>query len=527
MPQLIPDLTAARRTAAALAALAGLVVPSAADAQNPSAWTRQLSPGLSARQLDLPRDAPARALARAALRRTAGRLGLRASLRGVRLERDLRVPGRAGARDLRLLRFHQTVAGVRVVWSQIDLTIAGGRVGSISSTVVPLRPRAVLGPRRVSRQRALAIARRAVPGPEQALRPLAVAYAGNPKRARPPRRAWLVETMAAAELGRGEDSPRPLCIVVDAESGSVISRWRGTAGHPDRGASARATGPRVAQAAVRRQVLRVYDDAAPGTPPYATYETGGDPFGGRAWPVATGAMFLRPRNATLDRLTHNALNATRTVCVVRTYCGRLGYRRNNSTSSFLHWDVIGTVTGVSHMNRTSLNVYITRADTVPLTSFNDVVAHEMGHVTDLVYAGDRSATTYESREVGEALADMFAYDYDRGDATLGEETAFGVKLDWANPASRGNPAHMSGYVRTENRAVHLNSTILSHAYYLLVQSVGHPTAGNVLQYVPYQLSPNPTFREVKDAFVRMAAQLYPLGSVRAAAVTAFARVGLP
>jgi Zn-dependent metalloprotease len=89
-------------------------------------------------------------------------------------------------------------------------------------------------------------------------------------------------------------------------------------------------------------------------------------------------------------------------------------------------------------------------------------------------AGDRGATTYEPREVEEALADMFAYDYDRGAATLGEETAFGVKLEWANPASRGNPARMSGYVRTPNRAVHVNSTILSHAYHLFVLSVGSP-----------------------------------------------------
>jgi hypothetical protein len=274
-------------------------------------------------------------------------------------------------------------------------------------------------------------------------------------------------------------------------------------------------------------VLSVYDGAMPGMPPYAGFETAGDPFNGRDWPVATEARFLRPRDAILDRLTHNALNAARTVCVVRTYCGRLGYRRNNSIGSFRHWDVIGAVSGQSHMNRTSLNIYIVRADTVPLTSFNDVVAHEIGHVIDLVYAGDRIATTYESREVGEALADMFAYDYDRGDATLGEETALGVKLDWANPAARGNPAHMSGYVRTPGRAFHHNSTILSHAYHLFVQSAGHASAGNVLQYIPYQLSPNPTFREVRDAFVRMAGHLYLQGNVRAAAVTAFARVGLP
>lgn len=69
---------------------------------------------------------------------------------------------------------------------------------------------------------------------------------------------------------------------------------------------------------------------------------------------------------------------------------------------------------------------------------NDVIAHEFGHVMDWVYAGDRFAggLSFMGREVGEALADMFAYDYDRGDATAFEESSTGVARDWGNPGAK-------------------------------------------------------------------------------------------
>jgi Zn-dependent metalloprotease len=74
--------------------------------------------------------------------------------------------------------------------------------------------------------------------------------------------------------------------------------------------------------------------------------------------------------------------------------------------------------------------------------------------------------------------------------------------------------------------VHFNSTILSHAYYLFVQDVGHDRAGNVLQYVPFTLSPKPTFKQVAQGFHQRAGDLYG-DDVAVAAANAFAQVGLP
>jgi Zn-dependent metalloprotease len=56
---------------------------------------------------------------------------------------------------------------------------------------------------------------------------------------------------------------------------------------------------------------------------------------------------------------------------------------------------------------------------------------------------------------------------------------------------------------------HCNSTILSHAYYLLVQRVGPTVAGRLLNNVSVTFSPRPTFQEVARAFVARAAHLFP------------------
>ena len=64
-----------------------------------------------------------------------------------------------------------------------------------------------------------------------------------------------------------------------------------------------------------------------------------------------------------------------------------------------------------------------------------LVAHEFGHVMDWVYAGDRSpAASSRGTRREEALADMFAYDYDRGDATIGGGHRR-HRIDWANPSA--------------------------------------------------------------------------------------------
>jgi hypothetical protein len=187
-----------------------------------SSWTHRLSVDLSRGDLGLPAGARPSALGRAALRRVAPRLGLKRSLGGVRLARVQRLPAGRG----KLLRYQQTAGGRRIVWSQIDVAIASGSVRSIGATVVPVDGGRLAGRNRIGRGRALAIARRAVPGAEEAGQPTLIAYAGKPGAgaalAREPRLAFVVETVPRSRLG--DESPTPVCIVVDAQTGRVLAR---------------------------------------------------------------------------------------------------------------------------------------------------------------------------------------------------------------------------------------------------------------------------------------------------------------
>jgi Zn-dependent metalloprotease len=132
--------------------------------------------------------------------------------------------------------------------------------------------------------------------------------------------------------------------------------------------------------------------------------------------------------------------------------------------------------------------------------------------------------------VQEALADMFAYEYDRFDARIGEDAV--LRRDIGDPTSlalggQRFPDHMDDFDSTPpGNQPHYNSTILSHAYFLFVKRVGHTRAGHVLHNVPSFLSPRPTFAEIARAFYTRADQLYGV-KVRAPAHAAFTAVGLP
>jgi Zn-dependent metalloprotease len=511
---------------AALLATAGLSIAAQAEGKERPAWTRSAEVNISRSDLGLPaRVAPPR-LARAALGRVAGRLGLRESLAGLRLAGEQRVPAANGARELRLLRFRQTVGGLRLVWSQIDVTIGAGRVRSIGATVVPARPGPPVGRQRVSRSEALAIARRAVAGADQALRPLPAAYAGNPTtravRPRVPRRVWVVEVSPAA---RGEDESAAWCIIVDAETGKVIARWEGMAARPGTGAAARGRGAAVATSAgrptarasaIQDLMVEVYDATQPGVPNYADFELTGPRNAFSSWPTLDQARFLRPRTAVMDRVAANARNAAGTVCVVRFYCGKSGLPVGPVANPA--WQVRGNdPASISSANRSTLGVTLSHRHVMGLGDFNDVLAHEFGHVRDWVAAGDRFAggSSFGALEVEEAIADMFAYDYDRKDAAIGENGAFGAFRDWANPgrlpaAGQPHPSHLDFYDPSPPRGdPHFNSTILSHGYFRFVQKVGHDRAGQVLKSVPPGLSPRPTMSEFVNQIVAAARVQYP------------------
>ena len=139
---------------------------------------------------------------------------------------------------------------------------------------------------------------------------------------------------------------------------------------------------------------------------------------------------------------------------------------------------------------------------------------------------------------------MFAYEYDRFDQTLGEEQAEREgqlgKPEGITLGGQPYPEHIDDYDQTPPNesdgqpSEHLNSTILSHAYWHFVQSVGHHKAGRVLHNVPSMLPPRPVFNSVVNALIFRSGEIYPqdgpdagsTSDVKEAAQRAISHVGI-
>lgn len=99
----------------------------------------------------------------------------------------------------------------------------------------------------------------------------------------------------------------------------------------------------------------------------------------------------------------------------------------------------------------------------------DVVAHEWTHAVtqytaDLVYSDQPGA-------LNEAMSDIFSCMVDRDDWLEGEDLPGGTIRVLSDPAMLGDPGKVSEYVVTnrDNGGVHINSTIVSHAAYLMAE----------------------------------------------------------
>jgi hypothetical protein len=381
--------------------ISAITAPEAANAANlrledrpASGWTQTLNVRLTHGRLGLPADASSRRLARAALARHAGRLGLRRSLRGLRFTRSLRLPsGPASAAPLRSLRFRQTLGGVRVVWSKIDVAVTPRGVSSITATVVPIAPGVPARGHRIGRSRALRIAGRHVRGNEQTLSPQLVAYAGKPTtraaKRRAARLAYVVEATPARHLG--DHSSTPLCVVIDAHSGKVIATWRGHAARRDQ-----KQGRAVAQttAAAQREepitTIIIYDaegasvgTSAPGRR-VGGWVTFGDPFVRANWSDVD-----RTFSSVLGMLNFNMRNVVMHMCFTRFFCSRNG-TRDGTWEPFLATGNAGT-SGAVFLGPS-------RVAFSPLTGrTDDIVAHELGHLMDYVYSDDRVTDNPQTR----------------------------------------------------------------------------------------------------------------------------------
>ena len=318
--------------------------------------------------------------------------------------------------------------------------------------------------------------------------------------------------------------------MIDASSGKIVKTWRGSLARAGEAAPA-------AKAAAGKTVLIQMIDAGNvtnfGAQNYRDIWTLTNPLDFFPWGVDTFGTI----SANAATAQPWVVDVSQHFCTVRRYCGRdsalpgpVGHGDYNRLFFAVNWKPFGNEAGRYFNDR----MHITASSaTKP-----QVVAHEFGHQIDR-YFRDDYLDAFEGQEVSEALAEMFAYDYEREKSLPG---ATGTRMHHLlfEPGFSGFPKDMDHYdcATTEE---HDNGYILGHAYWRMVDGIrlrlgaghGHVEAGDMLQGVPWRLPGARTFGSVRSAFVSIARISYPGpgfggtgGQVEAAVNEAFGAVGV-
>ena len=178
----------------------------------------------------------------------------------------------------------------------------------------------------------------------------------------------------------------------------------------------------------------------------------------------------------------------------------------------------------------------------------DIAAHELTHA--LINRTARLVYENQSGALSEAFADIFG---EAAEArTFGSnDWLIGTQLDTpsrnlADPNSinipgttRPYPSSMTQYIESDDDflnqftnqdygGVHINSTIISHAFYLLATSIGLFNAERIFfQTLDTQLTSYSQFIDARLGAIAAAEQIFGVGSTEALAVaSAFSRVGI-
>jgi bacillolysin len=185
----------------------------------------------------------------------------------------------------------------------------------------------------------------------------------------------------------------------------------------------------------------------------------------------------------------------------------------------------------------------------------DVVAHELSHgvtefTSNLIYRDESGALNEAFSDVMGTSVEFFFQPAGSGalqaDYTIGEDVVRpGGIRNMANPAALGDPDHYSKRFlgSGDNGGVHINSTIVGHAFYLAIEGGTNRTSGLAVQGVGSgsreqiektfyraftQLLPsNATFSVARAATIQAAQDLYGASSPAVRAVTqAWTAVGV-
>lgn len=482
--------------AGGLAALAACVPAAPSQAAVVPARNELVELTASARQLGVERSAPARVLARAAARRYGRKLGINHP-RQLRLAGELPGIRTATGKRVRMFRLVQRIGGDEVMWSRAVVMVRGRVVVGISGSGQRTTGRLRTGSLGLSRARQLAEA--ATPAADTATVADRIVWAGMPGA--PPKRpteAVLVQVdpnfgtpaPSSTELPNGLSSAwegaSPICVVLDARTGDVITTWSGTAGgghadppdsSPDAGgASARVTAPQAsashstpsaatAQASDFR-LVRVRDAQGRSEADTKNAEVS-LPSRSIRWPEATppnsstfdfnrtfqtGATFGGP----MATLFSNA-ELTQSIMCART--AKRCLNRSDIAPPGDFWNIFGNVSFPAgdptlgfHEGGSKRRIMIS----TQATSDFDVLAHEMGHEWARSTLGATS-NTGETGAMSEAYADIAAF------LAGGSRTIF-RSIPGVPPLSLENPQFFMGNYRTDCDEIHFNAKIMVRGF---------------------------------------------------------------
>ncbi|HEX9104652.1 MAG TPA: M4 family metallopeptidase, partial [Polyangia bacterium] len=159
----------------------------------------------------------------------------------------------------------------------------------------------------------------------------------------------------------------------------------------------------------------------------------------------------------------------------------------------------------------------------------DVVAHEFTH--GVTHDTARLGMEGENGALNEALSDIFGCfiegDWKIGEAIYHPSGHARALRDVADPHASNNPASMSEYVQTsgDNGGIHVNSTIVSHAAYLMAQKLPRATVEKIwYRALVRYLHASADFVDAADATAAAARDLG--GGAEAAVHAAWMTVGV-
>lgn len=161
----------------------------------------------------------------------------------------------------------------------------------------------------------------------------------------------------------------------------------------------------------------------------------------------------------------------------------------------------------------------------------DIVAHEWTHAVSQTSAGLDYVNA--SGAVNEAMSDIMGAMVDRDDWLMGDGSALGVIRSLEDPTLYDQPAHIDDVINyvplcIDNGAVHTNSGIINHAFYLLATGLDKARAEKIAyRALERHMLPETNFTQTRLAFLAAAKDIYGAASTEYAAVdTAFAGVGI-